>query len=75
MVKLRREFTMPDVETRLERVEHYIDRLASVTGEMAREVRALVQGLADDRAALRETLRELRGFVATASRTMDQPVR
>lgn len=63
---------MPDVEARLDRIEQNIERLAGVTGEMAGEVRALVQGLAADRTAFRETLRELSGFVATAGLAMER---
>ncbi len=63
---------MADVETRLDRIEHQIERLAGVTGEMARELRSLVQGLAADRNLFRDTLRELSGFVATAGLEMNQ---
>jgi methyl-accepting chemotaxis protein len=66
---------MADVETRLDRIEQHIERLASGTGEMAREVRTLVQGLAADRTAFRETLRDLSGFVATAGLTMEHLLR
>lgn len=63
---------MADQETRLDRIEQHIERLTGVTGEMAREVRVLVQGLAADRAAFRETLRDLSGYVATAGLAMDR---
>ena len=66
---------MADLETRLDRIEHQIERLAGVTGEMARELRALVQGLAADRGAFRETLRDLSGFVTTAGLEMSQLAR
>ncbi|MBI2218338.1 MAG: hypothetical protein HYU51_13685 [Candidatus Rokubacteria bacterium] len=57
---------MPDVDARLERIEQAIHSLTGVTGELARENRTLVQGMASDRTAFRETLRDLNGFVATA---------
>ena len=63
---------MPDVEARLDRIDSNIQQLASITGELVREVRALVQGAAADRVAFRETLRELSGFVATAGLEMNQ---
>ena len=63
---------MPNIETRLDRIEQHPQALAGATGEMAREVRALVQGLAADRAAFRETLRDLSGFVASAGLTMER---
>ena len=63
---------MADPETRLDRIEEHIERLTGITGEMAREVRVLVQGLAADRAAFRETLRDLSGYVATAGLAMDR---
>ena len=63
---------MPDVETRLDRIESHLERLAGITGELARDVRTLVDGLAGDRAAFRQTLRELSGFVATAGLEMNQ---
>ncbi len=58
------------MEARLDRIEQYILSLAGVTGELSREVRSLVQGLVAVRAAFRETLRELSGFVATAGLEM-----
>lgn len=57
---------------RLDRIEQHILSLTGVTGEMARGVRDLVQGLAADRAAFREALREMSGFVATAGLEMNQ---
>ena len=63
------------MEARLDRIEQHILSLTGVTGELAREVRSLVQGLAADRAAFRETLRELSGFVATAGLELDQLTR
>jgi uncharacterized coiled-coil protein SlyX len=46
-----------------------------VTGELVPEERTLVQGLAADHAAFRETLRELSGFVATAGLEIGQLTR
>ena len=66
---------MPDIETRLDRIEQHLQTLAGATGEMAREVRSLVQGLAADRAAFRETLRDLSGFVATAGLVLERAER
>jgi chromosome segregation ATPase len=63
---------MPEVQARLDRIESHIERLASITGELARDVRTLVEGLASDRVAFRETLRDLSGFVATAGLEMNQ---
>ena len=63
---------MPEIEARLDRIEQHLQTLAGATGEMAREVHALVQGLAADRAAFRETLRDLSGFVATAGLEMNE---
>jgi hypothetical protein len=63
---------MPDLDERLTRIEQAIHGLTGVTGELVRENRALVQGLASDRAMLRETLRELSGFVATAGFALDR---
>jgi chromosome segregation ATPase len=66
---------MPEIEPRLDRIESHIERLVGVTAEVAREVRSLVQGLASDRVAFRETLRDLSGFVATAGLEMNQLTR
>ena len=66
---------MPDTDTRLDRIETILERLVGVTGEMARELRSLVQGLAADRDAFRQTLRDLSGFVATAGLEMSQLTR
>jgi uncharacterized coiled-coil protein SlyX len=63
---------MENIEERLDRMDAHIQALAGIVGELAREVRALVQGLAADRAAFRETLRELSGFVATAGLELDR---
>lgn len=63
---------MPDIETRLDRIEAYLERFAGITGELARDVRALVEGLAGDRAAFRQVLRDLSGFVATAGLELNQ---
>lgn len=63
---------MPEVEARLDRMEQAIQSLAGITGELAREVRGLAQGLASDRAMFRETLRELSGFVATAGLELER---
>ena len=63
---------MPDLDARLDRIEAAIHALAGVTGELVRENRALVQGLTADRAVLRETLRELSGFVATAGIALER---
>src|SRR5574341_278564 len=63
---------MADLDTRLDRMDQNIQMLAGATAEMARELRALVQGLAADRTAFRETLRDLSGFVATAGLEMQQ---
>ena len=60
------------MEARLDRIEQHLQTLAGATGEMAREVWVLVQGLAADPAAFRETLRDLSGFVATAGLEMEQ---
>ena len=60
------------MEARLDRIEHAIEALTGVTGQLARENHALVQGLASDRTVFRETLRELSGFVATASVALDR---
>ncbi len=65
---------MPD-EAPWDRLAQHLQALTGATGEMAREVRALVQGLASDRAVFRETLRELSGFVATAGLEMQQLTR
>ena len=56
---------MPDLE-------HAIQTLTGVTGELVREHRTLVQGLAADRTFFRETLRELNGFVATAGIALER---
>jgi uncharacterized coiled-coil protein SlyX len=66
---------MPDGETRLDRIEQILQTLTGVTGELAREVRALVQNLEADRRLFRETLRELSGFVAAAGLEMQQLAR
>jgi methyl-accepting chemotaxis protein len=66
---------MAELDARLDRIEQHIQTLAGVTGELAREVRGLVQSLAEDRAAFRETLRDLSGFVATAGLEMQQLTR
>jgi methyl-accepting chemotaxis protein len=66
---------MAELEAGPNRIEQHIQTLASVTGELAREVRNLVQSLAADRAAFRETLRDLSGFVATAGLEMQQLAR
>ena len=63
---------MPDLDARLDRIEQAIHSLTGVTGELARENRTLVQGLASDRTAFRETLRELNGFVATAGLALER---
>jgi hypothetical protein len=63
---------MAEVEARLDRMEQAIQSLAGITGELAREVRGLAQGLASDRAMFRETLRELSGFVATAGLELER---
>jgi hypothetical protein len=63
------------MEARPDRIEQYILTLTGVTGELAREVRSLVQGLAADRIVFRETLRELRGFVATITLEIEQLTR
>jgi hypothetical protein len=63
---------VPDVETRLERIETSIISLTGATGELVRENRALVQGLTSDRGLLRETLRDLGGFVATAGIALER---
>lgn len=63
---------MADIEARLDRMDAHIQALPGIVGELAREVRALVQGLAADRAVFRETLRELSGFVATAGLELDR---
>jgi hypothetical protein len=63
------------MEARLDRIEQHILSLAGVTGELAREVRSLVQGLATDRALFRETLRDLSGFVAAVGIEMGQLTR
>jgi regulator of replication initiation timing len=63
---------MPHLDARLDRMENAIHGLTSVTAELVRENRALVQGLAGDRAALRETLHELSGFVATAGIALER---
>lgn len=57
---------MPEIEGRLDRIEQAVLGLTGVTGDLARTSHALVQGLASDRGAFRETLRGLDGFVATA---------
>ena len=57
---------MAGTEARLDRMDEPIQALAGAVGEMAREIRGLVQRLAADRASFRETLREMSGFVATA---------
>jgi len=56
---------MPDLE-------QAIHSLTGVVAELARENRAIAQQLASDRTALRETLRELNGFVATAGVSLDR---
>ena len=53
-------------------MEQAIQALTKVTGELVRENRALVQGLAADRGVFRETLRELSGFVATAGIALER---
>jgi len=63
------------MEARPDRTEQDIRALAGVTGELAREVRSLVQGLAADRVVFRETLRELSGFVAAISLEIKQLTR
>lgn len=63
---------MAGIEARLDRMDAHIQALAGAVGEMAREIRALVQGLAADRTVFRETLRELSGFVATAGLELDR---
>lgn len=56
---------MPDLE-------HAIHSLTGVVAELVRENRATNQLLAADRTALRETLRELNGFVATAGLALER---
>ncbi len=63
---------MAEIETRLDRIDQNIQTLASVTGAMAREVQSLVQGLATDRAAFHKPLRDLSGFVTTASLALER---
>lgn len=63
---------MPDLDARLEQMQQAIHSLTGVTGELARENRAFVQGLASDRTLFRETLRDLNGFVATAGVALDR---
>ena len=63
---------MADDEAQRDRLAQHLQALTGATGEMAREVRALVQGLAADRAVFRETLRDLSGFVATAGIAMER---
>ncbi len=63
---------MPDLDARLDRIEQAIHSLTGVTGELARENRTLVHGLASDRAGFRESLRELNGFVATAGLALER---
>jgi hypothetical protein len=63
---------MPDLDARLEQMQQAVHSLTGVTGELVRENRALVQGLATDRTAFRETLRDLNGFVATAGLALDR---
>jgi Na+/phosphate symporter len=53
-------------------MEHAIHALTGVTAELVRENRALVLGLAADRGAFRDTLRELSGFVATAGIALER---
>ena len=64
--------SIADDEAQWDRLAQHLQALTGATGEMAREVRALVQGLAADRAVFRETLRDLSGFVATAGIAMER---
>jgi methyl-accepting chemotaxis protein len=66
---------MAELDAGFDRIEQHLQTLAGVTGELAREVRNLVQGLAADRTAFRETLRDVSGFVATAGLEMQQLTR
>lgn len=63
---------MPDTGARLDRIETAIHSLTGATGQLVRNTDTLVQGLASDRAAFRESLRELNGFVAVAGIALER---